>query len=376
MRITLFVLLGAVLATAAVAQEARTDADAVRVNVTAEDAPVDEVGRQVSEQTGVQIAVTASTVSSLTGKLEDRTLEEAVRLLAEGAKASWMRVYLLETAAPELAYSAEELLEMALEAREDLFATLSDEQRRELMGAARRPRQDDDADPRPASLASFFEGPGGGIAVMEPAGDAAGGPRGTATMMARYDDPVRRLLLPGRLDEINLQLEHASLHDALTAFTMASGFLVIADYEIDGLVQLELADAPLSDFLDAVAEATGTQWRPVYILGQPRPLTEQEIALRAEEREQRREQRIEQMWAEFWARTPEERAQWIDRGVNAIERMGERMEEAAPERRQRMERFAGRVFERLVGYNTQLSPEQRQELKPILQAMARLRANE
>lgn len=193
--------------------------------------------------------------------------------------------------------------------------------------------------------------------------------------MGRLDDPIRRLLFPGRTDEISLELAGLPVHEAVDAFTLASRFFVVIGDGVEGTVSLSVEDAPLSEVLDVIAAETGATWRTVYILGQPRPLTDQEVAQRTEQMEQRREERANQMWGEFWQRTPEERAQWVERGVAAIERMGERMEDATPERRQRMERFSGRIFDRLVGYSTQLSPEQRLEIKPVLQAMAKLRAN-
>ncbi|NLO08054.1 MAG: hypothetical protein GX131_19705, partial [candidate division WS1 bacterium] len=103
-----------------------------KVNLTAQETPVAEVAAEVTAQTGVQVAITDNTDKDLTGALEDKTVEEAVKLLAAGAHASWLRVYMLETAPPEEPYTAAELLQMVSEARDSFWEGMDEEQRRAL----------------------------------------------------------------------------------------------------------------------------------------------------------------------------------------------------------------------------------------------------
>ena len=363
----------------AVAQEEPLVGDQAKVNLTARAQPVQTVAEEITEQTGVQVAVTATTESTLTGKLEDRTVEEAVKLLAEGARASWMRAYVLELAPPEEPCTAAMLLSELNRTRNRWIDSLSDEQRQQLLGriVSRFDSPEQAAgDGAPAEqptgemrhvFGEMLAGPGGGVAVARtPEGVA----EGDWQMMMRYDDPIMRLLLPERSDSITLDLTDAPRADVLSAFTMAARFLVVADEQIEGTLTLKLEDAPLSTALDAIAAATGAQWRTVYVIGQPRPLTEEEIA-RGEEQ---REQQFMQLWAQFWERPQEERARWIQIGAAGIEQIGERMRNASPERRELLKNVTERVFDFMIGYSTQLSPDQRLEIKPVLQALARMRA--
>lgn len=400
------------------------------VNLEAQSQPVQSVAAEITTQTGVQVAVTANTRSNLTGKLEDKTLDEAVKLLAEGSQASWMRAYLLELAPPEEPYTAEEILVKLSEAREEFLASLTDEQRQALFGRmpgredgrrggpereganagegaeageaaagagegpgrperpeGERPERPERPEGEPGErgqrggpgggFGQMLAGPGGGVAVIQAREGDPEGARGGWAMMAQYDDPVRRLLLPGRTEEITMDVADVTVFEAIDAFILDSRFIVAVDPQIDPDLTLSVSvdEAELSEVLDAVAEAVGGQWRSVYVLGQPRELTQAEVAQREEQREIRRDERFNTRWAEFWNSAPQERAESIQRRVEGVERMAQRIQDAPPERRERMVRRQGRMFDRMVGYSTQLSPEQRLEIKPLLQAMARARAN-
>ena len=343
-------------------------ADRVTVNLVAESEPVRSVAARITEQVEIQIAVTANTERNVTGQLAERTIDESAELLAAGSQASWMRAYMLESSPPEVPYSAEELLTKLTEARAAWMERLTDQQRQEVFGRIQR-------DGPGGGFGELLAGPGGAVATVQAREGGPEGARGGAAVMMQQDDPIRRLLLPGRTDTITLDLTDVSLEDALTQFTLNSRFLVVAEEGLDGTIALSLEDAPLADALEAIAEAAGAQWRPVYILGQPRQLTQAEMAQREEQREVRRDARFDQRWEDFWQRTPQERAESIQRRVAGVERMAERVQNAPPERRERLVRRQARMFDRMVGYSTQISPEQRLELRPLLQAMARQRAN-
>lgn len=375
--------MGLVTGGGALAQEAtgQPAADEPRVTLEAVNQSVQEVAAAITAQTGIQVAVTANTVKVLNGSLQDRTVEDAVKLLAEGAQASWVRAYILEKQPPEVPYTAEELLAMLGELRTYFWENLDDEQRRELFEQWRtrlvpedeeQPAGEDGQGPQRGPRGFFFGFnvglPGGAVYRPQPpeGQQEAGGPGGPGgrDFFMRYTDPVRNVLMPARFETITLDLEGASIDEALDEFTRQSGFLVLTAEELEGTVTVHLENAPLAEALDAIAAAAGVSWRPFYVLGQPRELTAEELAARQQEMEQRREAFFQRLWAEFWAMPPDERARWIQERVA-------RYENVPPERRERLQRRAQRRLPRLMEYAASLSPEQRLEIKPYLQAVAR-----
>ncbi len=357
----------------------------VKINLVAANRPVKEVAAEITEQSGIQVAVTENTNKEVNGSLEDRTVEEAVRLLAQGANATWLRAYIIEMTPPDLPYTAEELWEKLDLARTSFWEGMTDEERQALYGRWRErlTPPDQEAAQQPqfgrgrGGMFGFGnqEMPGGGVADMrqlvEQAGPGGppdpaveGGPGGRGAFM-RFEDDLRGLLMPARFDTISLELQDVSLADAVAAFTAESGFLVIVDEDINGTVTLHIEDERPETAVAAFAEAVGAQWRSFYVLGQPRELTEPEVAQRQQEWAQRREQMFARMWGEFWQMSPQDRAQ-------RIERIVARFESIPPERMQRAQRRASRMLTRLTDYASTLTPEQRLELKPLLQAMAQM----
>jgi len=383
----------------------------VKINLVAENQPVKDVAAEITEQSGIQVAVTENTNKDLNGTLEDKTVEEAVRLLGQGANATWLRAYIIEMAPPDLPYTAAELREKLDLVRTSFWEGMSDEERQAVYARWRErlmPPEEEQAGAAaggpggqqvgPGGMQGRGRGgmfgfgdqemPGGGVADMrqlveqpgpegQPDPAAEGGPggpggRGGFGGFMRYEDDLRGLLMPARFDTISLALEEVSLADAVEAFTAESGFLVIVEDDLDGVVTLQLEEEQPEEAVAAMAEAAGAQWRPFYLLGQPRELTEPEVAQRQQDFEQRqqqfaqrREQRFAQMWGEFWQMNPQDRAQ-------RIEQMTERIESIPPERMQRAQRRMSRMLPRITDYASTLTPEQRLELKPLLQAMARV----
>ncbi|MGI5817929.1 MAG: hypothetical protein ACOX9R_07495 [Armatimonadota bacterium] len=348
--------------------------EAATVTVTASQWTAAQVAAEIERQTGVQVAVTEWTEGSVTGSLADFAIEDAVSSLGKATRSSWMRFYMLETAPPEVPYTASELLVRLETRRGELVAGLSDEQRRELRGPARADRAGQgDLPEQPRADAGPL--PGGAIAQPATPEGAEGAQRGRRAAMNAVD-PIRPLLFEGRSDSITWDATDLALDEALAEFSFRSRFTVLADEGLTGTVSLQLEEAPLSEALDAIAEAAGAQWRTVYVVSTPRPLTEEEIAQRGVAREDRMEEIARAQMAEFWRQPPEERARQIDEGVELIERITERMQDATPEQQQRALRFADRALVRMIGYTTELTPEQRQEVKPVLEAMARAMGRE
>ncbi|MFO8078944.1 MAG: hypothetical protein R6V07_01440 [Armatimonadota bacterium] len=380
------------------------------VNMTADHNTAAEVAAVIEEQTGGQVAVTEWTEGSITGTLENFTVEEAVKSMGQAARTSWMRFYVLESAPPDEPYSASELIAKLTQARSAWMQSLTEEQRQELFGGMRGRRAEDGQGPggpraegqdgqRPEAedgaprergergerdFGNMFEGPGGAIApppAPEGAGQEEEGGRARFARMNNYEDPLRGLLLAGRTDEITLDLTDVSVADALTELMIKSRFLVVADEDLTGEVSLQLEDVSPSEALDAIAEAAGSQWRPVYLVSAPRELTQQEITDREATREERREERFNERWGEFWQQPAHERTSEIQERIERMERMAERMQERAAENPERAQRWQGRMqrgmerrLTQMMNYSERLTPEQRRELKPLLQAMAKINA--
>jgi len=183
----------------------------------------------------------------------------------------------------------------------------------------------------------------------------------------QYDDPVRNLLLPVRKEQLSLELSEVTIDAANSAFTTACGFLVMTDAEYEGTVTTTVTEADLSEALDAIAAAANAEWRMVYILSQPRKLTDEEVTERTQQMEQRMEQAFQNRWAEFWALEPEARTERIQRMVDRMEGMPQ----PQGARADRFRRMGARMLNRMTSYSLTLSPQQREEIKPLLQAMAK-----
>src|SRR6056297_323145 len=98
------VLVGMMFVLPVMAQDA-DDADPATVTMSAEQWTAAQVAAELEEQAGIQVAVTDWTEGSVTGTLEDFTVEEAVSSLGQATTSSWVRFYMLESAPPAEPYS-------------------------------------------------------------------------------------------------------------------------------------------------------------------------------------------------------------------------------------------------------------------------------
>ena len=251
------------------------------------------------------------------------------------------------------------------------------------------PRAEGDRPQRPAGQRErpTMDGPGGAIAQPpRPEGGREGGEgqRPQFGGFGQYEDPVRNVLLPNRSDTITLELTDATVQDALSQFMMKTHMIVVADPELTGTVSLQVEDAAHSEALDAIAEAAGAKWRMVYVVSAPRQFTAAEIAQREAIAEQRREEQFNGVWNDFWAMSPAARSAQVAQRAEWMNRMADRMQERMqrvqarggdPRRGRRgsgMARGMSRMYDRMERYSNQLTPAQRMEIKPLLEAMQRL----
>lgn len=362
MRALIVVLCAALLLTSAAMTVADTEA-APLVTLTADDTPATEVAAEIEEQTKTRVAVTERGEYTVTGTLTDYEVEDAVEALAVAMPGSWLRGYMIEQQLPDEPYSAEELIDALTATREWWMGSMTDAERGELMQTWRDARGD--------------QGRGGQRGGPRTQGGRLGEdpqpaePRQEGERRVRLTDPLRRIALPVQAETITLTLGAVTADEAIAAFTTQSGYLILADPELQGLVVLEAEDAPLDEVLDKIAEAMGGTWRPFYIVSQPYELTQEEL-------DQIFEQRFVERWADYWAMPAEERAENIKRRVERMEGMAERMQQADGEgggrRAGRMREFLPRILERTTQYSTTLTQEQRMEIKPYLQALAKISA--
>lgn len=318
--------------------------EAPKVSLTAQDQPVLAVAMDVQNQSGVQVAVLPGADAPVSLEVKDARTEDAVKALCEAFDGSWMRAYIIESAPPDPAYTAEELAAAMGEFRRAWMESLTDEQRQALFA---RWREAGEARRQQAQAEAQAQGEAGAE------GQQAQGGRPNRR---RMEDPIRRLELPARYETVTLKLDSVPFLDAVYRFIYESGYLALPQQGLEGTVTVDLQDVPVQDALDQIAAAAGAKSRPFYLVGMPREIPQQEM-------QARQEQGFQRMWTDFWQQPPDERAR-------RIEGMVERIRNApAGGRGDRFARFAPRMLSRLTQYSATLDPERRMELKPLLQAI-------
>ncbi len=343
------------------------------VTLSVTDQPATEVAQQLTQMTGVQIAIVGPAEAKVTFAVEDAKLDEAVKAFAQSFDASWLRSYFIEAQPPQEPYTADQILAALEYQRNAWMQSMSQEQREALMAQWRETSEAQ----RLLAGTVTIEYPGAGESPLRggfgPPGGGQEGPGGQAPAGGQGGpggpmfDPVRSLINPVRSDTVTLALDNVALPQALQQITTLTGFLVCASQDLAGNVTLTADNQPLDQVLDQIAAAVNAQCRRVYTLSVPRVLTEQEIA-------QRMEAGFQSRMAQFWASSPEERAQQVNQWVERINSMAERMRQPGPDGQpnrfaQAFQRFAPRILSRLAEYSAGLSQSQRAELKPIITAL-------
>ena len=172
-----------------------------------------------------------------------------------------------------------------------------------------------------------------------------------------------------RLETLTLKEDNADLQQTLLDFMTASGFITVASTDLTGAVTCALDKAPINDVLDKVASLVSAKWQPVYLLCVPRVLSDTEV-------EARQEQRFQGRWAQYWAKPPEERAKDLQQQIDRINRMAEAAKQPGQNGQQNgaargLQRMGPRMLSRMNKYSAALPTAQRDEIKPMMQALAR-----
>ena len=327
------------------------------VTLDVKDKPILEVAEEIGKQANLQVGVLEPGETKVTLTLEKASVEEAIAALTKAFEGSWARFYLLEKQPPATPYVPEVLMQGLQSQYENWFDSLSEAVRKETIGklvAARQPGQ-------PIA-------PGAGTFAGRKPGDDEAGKEAPAPKGIMYD-PVRMITIPGRTEIVTLELSDVPLAQALFQLTSACGFLVAPSYELSGNVTLKLDKAPLRQTLDEVAQQVGGQWRALYLIGRPHPLSD------ADE-DKLFERFFQGRWSKFWSQTPEERAKNVQ---DAVRMIGEWKTAAAVPpaagktnmAAEALHRFGPRILSKISEYTAAMSRSQRDEVKPAMQALAR-----
>lgn len=319
-------------------------ADPVKITLDLRERPVAQVIAALSAQApGVQIATTAADDAVVTLTVVDATLDEAIGALAWSLQGSFVRGYLIERVGPgEEPYSAQDLIEFMDVARREWRARLTPERREafeERTRAAIRARLD---------------------AAQEAADDEQSAMIRFAERQLASEDPLIRLALTPVTENISVDLVDATVEEAVDEVMFQSGYIVLVEEGVEGELTLQAQDRPVGEVLDTLAAAVDATCRSFYVVSQPVPLTPEQV-------DQRLQAGFQFGWQAFWGSTPAERARLINEALT-------RMESIPPERLQQIAAMpmARRVFEWLLMANTQLTPEQRREFMPLMQAVVRM----
>jgi len=375
------------------------------VTLSVTDTKVVDIAAGIAKQSELAVVVTAGVEDAVSLQLDAVTVDEAVAKLAESFEGSWVKGYIVETAAPEQPYQAEQLIEVMQAVRDQWMESLQalpEEERRAIMSAMFAGRGQrggrgmgpqgqgpqgwgpEGAGPQgqgqqgqgpqgegPQPQVAQVEGPqaappqAGEQANAGPGGGPGQGGPGQGGRRGMRDDPLRGLMYRGRENAVSIDLQGMPLGDAELQFFQASGYILLAPKSLDGQITASAQEAPIKDVLDQFAASLDAKWRTFYVLCKPRELSEAEV-------EERMEQRFQNGMAQLWQMSPEERSDRLTRMVERTNRMIERFQNVPPEQRQRMQSRMNRRFGRMTQYSATLTPEQRKELKPLLRAMGQL----
>lgn len=319
-------------------------AEPVRVTLNLQERPVAEVIAALSAQApGVQIATTAADDALVTVQVADASLDAAIGALAWSLQGSFVRGYLIERVGPgDEPYSAQDLIEFMDVARQEWRARLTPE-RREAFGerttAAMRARLDE--------------------AQVAPTDEQSAMIR-FAERQLTSEDPLIRLALTPVTESISVDLVDATIEEAVDEVMFQSGYIVLVEEGVEGELTLRAQDQPVGEVLDSLAAAVDATCRSFYVVSQPVQLTPEQV-------DQRLQAGFQFGWQAFWGSAPAERARLINEALT-------RMESLPPETLQQIAAMpmARRVFDWLIMANTQLTPEQRREFMPLMQAVVRM----
>jgi hypothetical protein len=324
-------------------------ADEIKVSLSVKDLPAQEALAKLQAQVPeIPLLATSQTLSNVTVDVSEVSLDKALQALAESLKGSRLRVYLLTPQdGPQPQWSADELAPRLTAAREKWYQQLPPELRRDWDERAQAEVQ--------ARLDSARQNP--------PLTGPLARPGVSLRQMIDTDDPLRQLALRPRWETITLGLTAVPLADTLSDIALETGYLALADETLSGEITADFKDLPVGEALAQVAKAVGAKLHTVYLLSEPVKLSEAEV-------QQKLDREFQREWGRFWQRDPQERQRLIGQAVERIKSVPPAFVGVI-----KQEPRVRQMFDRLMDANTQLSADQRRELKPLMQEIIRVMHN-
>lgn len=355
-------------------EKPKTDGEP-KFSVSVDNKSLTDAAAEAGKQLGLTVLVVDRSTATVTLDVKDVKLEDAIAALADAGQSSWMRLYILERTPPATPYTGDQLAAMVQTLRAEWMATMTREELQDLRqqwADVQQMMRDAGAPPMPGAgfynLRGGFGGAGGAGGAGAPGAGAPGGGGGRRGGFGPTVDaiaPPNGLVLPVRADKFTLSVTSAPVKQLQYAFMRASGFFLLADEKVTGTVTVDLKNAKMKDVLAKIADATATKVRTVYLLTQPRPMTQ-------DEQQAQQDQQIDNQLAQFWQMTPEERAQWVQNRVQQISRWADAAAANPGSRAAQMLSSRGpRMLDRMARGAANLTAEQRMELKPVMQALGR-----
>jgi len=330
-----------------------------KVTLEATDQPTAEVVAEIGKQIGAQVGLIGPAPQQVTVSLKEAKPDEAVATLADALGASWVRSYVLESAPPPTPFTPDQLLAGLMNQRDGWFESLTEQQRETIMALAMLSLREGAQRPKIA---------GAGMAKPpeQPGGAAGPGPGGM--FQGRYD-AVRQLIIPLRSETVTLKLADKPLPQALLELMTASKFIIAAGADLAGNVTLEANQQPLEKVVAEIAAAVNAQWRPIYLLSVPRALSESEM-------DKQVDNALQSRMGQFWSLPRERRAEEVQKWSGRLDQWGNMARtpnaDGTPSMMNRALTAVGpKVLTWLTEYTATLPQDQRNEIKPLLQALGK-----
>lgn len=305
-----------------------------KVTLTLEKATAAEAAAQIGNQSGITVLTLGEITGDVALDLKDIEVEAAVKALAEAVKGSWLRAYVIETEPPAEPPTADQLADRLRAAGRDWFLRRSET---ELDLVQQRAREAAASQPKPPQ--------------PQPQPITAG------NLMI---DQVDMLKGPYHFETISLQLAGLSVPEAFDQFRLQSGYPVLVEEGLEGTLTLDVKDEKLSKVLEALAGQLHAQWHVIYLVGQPREMTPDEMERRVSEG-------LQQAAGWFFQQPLEKRQQIMQQATDRVKNLSPDVKNEI-----RQSPWAPRITQRVMGFVTTLTPEQRREVSPLLKAFVQI----
>lgn len=323
-----------------VAHRARAAEEPPAVSFDLQGTEAAEAFAQIAAQTHWDIYVGGDVTGKITLKADKFDGEKALNTMADQCGAGWLRFYLVEKPADQRpSRTVDKLLELLGNRQRERLQKMPEDRRRELLQRG------------------FDQGVGarGGGAAQQ--GQGAAATPGGQVPNKFVIDPLRFLRAAEFRDKVSGSLQQVDLPTALLELWNASGYPIVTEETDDKPVSINATDEDLEKVLEQVCQTLDLRWHRAYLVTKPQEMTREQMA-------QRMEQGWNQTWDMFWKQDPATRQQWLQTGISMIKNIPpDRLEQI------RKAEWAPRIVERFTNFMTNITPEQRQEIAPLVREL-------